>query len=130
MHPQTVTHAVESDSEPSRFFELLVEVENIPKWAQGFADSIERIDDTRFRVFKNGAVFEMEIFANPSALTVDYIREMPNTKRGGAYIRVTPLPLGGSSITMTVPIGANRTEADAAKVLAQELAELIRLTLA
>ena len=58
---------------------------------------------------------------------VDYIREMPNGRRGGAFIRVTPRPLGGSSITMTVPIAPNTTEADVAKVLEQELADLDQL---
>jgi hypothetical protein len=51
---------------------------------------------------------------------------MPNGKRGGAYIRVTPRPLGGSTITMTVPIGPNAIESDVAKILEQELADLIR----
>jgi hypothetical protein len=52
---------------------------------------------------------------------------MPNGIRGGAYIRVTPRPLGGSTITMTVPVGTNTIEADVAKVLEQELADLIQL---
>jgi hypothetical protein len=127
MATQTVTHAVESDSEPTKFFNLLAAVENIPKWAPVFADSIERIGDSRYRVRKNGEAFEMDVVANPSACTVDYIREMPNGKRGGAFIRVTPRPLGGSSITMTVPIAANTTEADVAKILSQELADLSRM---
>ena len=124
---QTVTHAVESDSEPAKFFKLLSEVENIPRWAPVFADKIKRISDSRCRVVKNGETFELEVFTNPVAGTVDYIREMSQGKRGGAYIRVTPRPLGGSSITMTVPIAANTTAADVAKVLEQELAELVHL---
>ena len=62
-----------------------------------------------------------------SAGAVDYIREMPEGKRGGAYIRVTPRPLGGSTVIMTVPIGPNTTESDVANTLKQELADLIRL---
>jgi hypothetical protein len=124
---QTVTHAVEADAEPARFFNVLAQVENIPRWAPVFADSVEHIRDSRYRLRKNGEAFEMEVFTNASACTVDYLREMPNGKRGGAYIRVTPRPLGGSSITMTVPIAANTTEADVAKVLSRELAELSRL---
>lgn len=127
MAPQTVTHAIEADAEPTRFLNLLAEVENIPKWAPVFADSIEHISDSRYRVRKNSEAFEMEVFTNASACTVDYIREMPNGKRGGAYIRVTPRPLGGSSITMTVPIAANTAEVDVTRVLSQELAELSRL---
>jgi len=127
MPPQTVTHAVESASEPTKLFNLLSEIENIPMWAPVFADKIERISDSRCRVIKNREAFEVEVFTNPVAGTVDYIREMTEGKRGGAYIRVTPLPLGGSSISMTVPIAANTTAADVAKILEQELAELVRL---
>ena len=53
---------------------------------------------------------------------------MPNGKRGGAYIRVTPRPLGGSTITMTVPIGQNTTESDVEKVLEKELADPVQLS--
>jgi hypothetical protein len=123
MAPQTVTHAIEADAEPTKFFNLLAEVENIPRWA----DSIEHISNSRYRVRKNSEAFEMEVVTNAYACTVDYIREMPNGKRGGAYIRVTRRPLGGSSITMTVPIAVNTTEVDVTKVLSQELAELSRL---
>jgi hypothetical protein len=80
------------------------------------------------RVTKNGEVFNLEVSLHPSAAAVDYTREMPNGKRGGAYIRVTPRPLGGSTITMTVPIGPSTTESDVAKVLEQELADLIQLS--
>jgi hypothetical protein len=81
-----------------------------------------------YRVTRNGEVFNLEVSLHPSAGAVDYIREMPNGKRGGAYIRVTPLPLGGSTITMTVSIGPNTTESDVAKVLEQELADLVQLS--
>lgn len=127
MPPQTVTHAIESDAEPARLFKLLSEVENIPRWTPVFADTIERISDSRCRVVKSGEAFDLEVDANRAAGTVDYIREMPQGRRGGAYIRVTPRPLGGSSISMTVPIAPNTTAADVAKVLEQELAELVRL---
>ena len=94
MAPQTVTHAIEADAEPIKFFHLLAEVKNIPRWAPVFADSIEHISESRYRVRKNSEAFEMEVVTNASACTVDYIREMTNGKRGGAYIRVTPRPLG------------------------------------
>ena len=69
----------------------------------------------------------MELFANHSALTVDYLREMAQGKRGGAYIRVMPKPLGGSVVVMTVPVGSNTTSAEVAAVLEQELEALIKL---
>ena len=128
MPTQTVTRSVESDLEPARLYNVLAEAGNIPKWAPVFADAIERIDHRHHRITKNGEVFNLEISLHPSAVAVDYTREMPNGKRGGAYIRVTPRPLGGSTITMTVPIGPNTTESEVAKVLEQELADLIQLS--
>jgi hypothetical protein len=127
MSIQTVTRTAESDAEPIEIYNVLAEVSNIPKWAPVFADAIERIDDTHFSVTKSGETFNMELHLHPSAGTVDYIREMPNNRRGGAYLRVTPRPLGGSAITLNVPIGPNANESDVAKTLEQELAALIRL---
>jgi hypothetical protein len=127
MQTQSVTRSTESDLEPRRLYDVLANVSNIPKWAPVFADAIERIDDTRYRVSKNGEAFNLEVSLHPSAGAVDYLREMPNGKRGGAYIRVTPRPVSGSTITMTVPIGPNTIESDVAKVLEQELFDLILL---
>jgi hypothetical protein len=127
MPPQTLTHAVETESEPENLFKFLSEIENVPKWAPVFADRIERISDSRYRVIKNDEAFELGVFRNRAAGTVDYIREMSGGRRGGAYIRITPRPLGGSSVSMTVPIAANTSAADVAKVLEQELLDLICL---
>jgi hypothetical protein len=127
MGTQTVTRSFESDLEPGKLYNVLADASNIPKWAPVFADTIERIDHVRHRVTKNGEIFTLEVLLHPSAVAVDYVREMPNGKRGGAYIRVTPRPLGGSTITMTVPIGPNTTESKVAKVLEQELADLVHL---
>ena len=127
MPPQTLTRSVETELEPENLFKLLSEVDNIPKWAPVFADKIERIRDSRYRVIKNDDAFEVGVFTNRAAGTVDYLREMPGGRRGGAYIRVTPRPLGGSSVSMTVPIAANTTAADVAKVLEQELVDLVCL---
>jgi hypothetical protein len=52
---------------------------------------------------------------------------MPNGKRGGAYLRVTPRPLGGCTIAITVPIGPTAREFEVAKVVEQELADLAEL---
>jgi len=127
MSTQTVTRAAESDLEPREIYDLLAEVSNIPKWAPVFADHIERIDDTHYNVAKGDESFKLEVMLHQSAGTVDYVREMPNNKRGGAYIRVTPRPLGGSAITMTVPIGVNTNEFDVGLIVERELAELIRV---
>ncbi|HZZ41001.1 MAG TPA: hypothetical protein VFE06_17825 [Acidobacteriaceae bacterium] len=127
MSSQTVTRTVESDSEPTEIYKVLAEASNIPRWAPVFADDIERIDDTHYGVTKNGETFRLELFLHPSACAVDYIREMANNRRGGAYIRVTPRPLGGCAITITVPVGLNTNESEVAKTLDQELAQLSQL---
>ena len=124
MSSQTVTRSIESDAEPARIYILLAEVGNLPPWAPIFADTIEPIDGTRHRITRNGEAFDIDVHLHPSAGTVDYIREMPNGKRGGAYIRVTPRPLGGTTITMTVPLAPNALESDVAQSLEQELADL------
>src|SRR5579859_2646541 len=96
MPTQTVTRVVEADIEPERLYHFLAEASNIPKWAPVFADSIERVSDAQHRVTKNGEPFSIEILLHPSAYAVDYVRQMSGGRRGGAYIRVTPRPLGGS----------------------------------
>ncbi|HEY4354475.1 MAG TPA: hypothetical protein VGN16_01915 [Acidobacteriaceae bacterium] len=127
MSNQTVTRALESDLEPHILYDVLIEADNIPKWAPVFADTIAPVDATHYRVTKSSEAFDIEIVPHPTAHAVDYIRQMPNGRSGGAYIRVTPRPLGGSTITMTVPVGPNSIEADVAAVVDQELQDLDRL---
>ncbi len=127
MSNQTVTRTVESDVEPFDIYNVLADISNIPKWAPVFADAIERIDDTHYRVTKNGTGFDLEVFLHPSAGTVDYIRKMADDRRGGAYIRVIPRPRGGSTITITLPIGPDSNESDIADVLEQEISALVHL---
>src|SRR5581483_1996346 len=100
MSLQTVTRAAESDLQPGQVYEVLADASNIPKWAPVFADTIEGVSDSHHRVNKNGEDFDLEILVHRSAGTVDYIRDMPNGNRGGAYIRVTPHPRAGSVVTM------------------------------
>jgi hypothetical protein len=127
MPNRTVTRSVECEADPVVIYNVLAQASNIPKWAPVFADAIECIDDAHYIVTKDGEVFNLELVLHPSALAVDYMREMPNNRRGGAYIRVTPRSLGGSVIIMTVPLGPSTSESDVARTLEQELAELIRL---
>jgi hypothetical protein len=128
MPNRTVTRFAESDLEPVKIYGVLAEAANIPAWAPVFADAIERIDDSHFRVTKDGAAFDMEVFRHQTAGTADYVREMRGNKRGGgAYIRVIPRPLGGNTIIMTVPIGLEADELDVATILEQELRALIDL---
>jgi hypothetical protein len=105
MSSQTVTRAIESDFEPKLIYSKLIDASLIPKWAPVFADTVNHVHDTTFRVTKGGDAFDFQLLANELALTVDYLRDMANGRRGGAYIRVTSRPLGGSVVTMTVPVG-------------------------
>jgi hypothetical protein len=127
MATQTLTRAAESDLEPAALYKVLAEANNIPRWAPVFADAIERIDEKHYRVTKNGETFSLEVFLHPSAFAVDYLREMSNNRRGGAFIRVTPRPISGSSVAITVPLAPGTTESAVAKTVAQELADLIRI---
>jgi hypothetical protein len=127
MQIQTVTRATESDFDPGSIYEVLADPSRLPQLAPIFADTIEPLDGSDYNVTKNGETFRVEVVVNRSAGTVDYIRQMANNKRGGAYIRVTPRPLGGSTITITVPVGPNATPSDIGAVLDQELGDLLRL---
>lgn len=113
--------------EPDAIYSILANFSNLPIWAPVFADSIEPIDDTHYTVTKDGSAFSMNLVTNSVAGTVDYVREMSNNRRGGAYIRVTPRPMGGSAVTMTVPLAPKAKEADVGRTVDQELAEVIRL---
>ena len=127
MSSQTVTRTIESDFEPKLIYLKLIDASLIPQWAPVFADTVDQAHETTFRVTKGGDAFDFELLANELALTVDYLRNMANGRRGGAYIRVMSKPLGGSVVAMTVPVGPNTTPAQVAAVLEQELEALIKL---
>ena len=127
MPAQTVTRSAEAELSPDAILKILTEPGNIPKWAPVFADDLEPIDHIRYRVRKDDKTFVIEVIVNEAAGTVDYLREMPNGNRGGAYIRVVPRPLSGCTVTMTVPIAPNTTESEVAETLIEELSQLIRL---
>ena len=129
MASQTITRVEKSDLEPGKIYAVLAEASNLRRWAPGFADAVERIDgaDVHYRVTKGGETFAVEVALHHAAGTVDFIREMADGSRGGAYMRVMPRPLGGSAITITVPVRANANPSDVAAVLEQELAAVLRL---
>jgi hypothetical protein len=127
MSQGTVTRVIESDIEPKLIYAKLADAFLISKWAPVFADSVEHVHGTAFRVTKGADAFNMELVANEPSLTVDYLREMAGGKRAGAYIRVMPQPAGGSVVSMTVPVGPNVTPAQVGTVLEQELEALIKL---
>lgn len=124
---QTITRAIEAEPEPAVVYAFVADPTTIPRWAKAFADTVEHIHDAQYVVTKNGQSFHLEVCLHPSAFAIDYLRELANGKRGGAYIRITPRPLNGSVITMTVPIGPSGSESDAAQIVERELAELVQL---
>jgi len=127
MENQTVTRTIESALEPTAIFTTLSKPELIPQWAPVFAESIEHLTAGNYRFTKGPDTFFVEVIPNPSSLTLDILRELPNNRRGGAYIRVMARPFGGSTVTMTVPIGPKTTPEAVAGILDQELAALMEL---
>jgi hypothetical protein len=127
MSVQTVTRAIESALEPEHLYRKLTNAFLIPRWAPVFADKVEHVQGNLYRLTKGGDVFNLELITNEGGLTVDYLRPMADGKRGGAYIRVTPRPLNGSVVVMTVPVGSNTSPDQVAAVLEQELTTLIDL---
>jgi len=127
MQNQTITRTIESALEPAAIFAVLSKPELIPQWAPVFADKAKQVSGSHYSFSKGSDTFSVEIVTNSTSLTVDYLREMPNNKRGGAYIRVMPRPLGGSTVVMTVPIGPNATSEQVGRVLDEELEALLKL---
>jgi hypothetical protein len=127
MSSQTVTRAIECNAAPQLIYAKLADAFLIPQWAPVFADTVEHVQGASFRVTKGNDRFNVDVVLNESSLTVDYLREMTGGKRGGAYIRVIPRPVGGSAITMTVPVGQGSTPTQVSAVLEEELEALIKL---
>jgi hypothetical protein len=127
MSRRTVNCAIESDLQPQRIYEILANALRIPDWAPVFAEKIEHVEGMSLRVTKGADTFNVDLIANESSLTVDYLRDMTGGRRGGAYLRVMPQPFGGSVVVMMVPVGTNTPPAEVAAVLEQELEEFIKL---
>ena|ERR1700685_1071105 len=102
MSVRTVTQSIETPVSPDAMLEILADPGNLPKWAPGFADSVERDDQDGWRVTKGGNVFSLQVAIAQSSRTVDYLREVAPGRQGGAFLRVLPRPQGGSVIVMTL----------------------------
>ena len=126
MSERTVTRSLESDLEPERILRVLNDPARLPEWAPVFADKVEH-GQNGWRVTKNNESFNVQVNVSTVAGTVDFLREMADGKRGGAYARVFPRPLGGSVIVMTVPLAPNSDPIDVARDVEQELAALVSL---
>jgi hypothetical protein len=127
MSERTVTRSLESDLEPERILSVLNDPARLPEWAPVFADKIEHSGQNGWRLTKNNESFNVQMNVSTVAGTVDFLREMADGKRGGAYMRVFPRVLGGSVVVMTVPLAPNSNPAEVARIVEQELAALVAL---
>jgi hypothetical protein len=125
MDARTKTRSIESAVEPGAVLELLADARRLPEWAPGFADAVEGDERAGWKVTKDGAAFEIRVVVQPEARTVDYLREVAPGLVGGAYLRVTPLMGGGSSVVITVPVIGDPDAV--AAILDEELVTLTRL---
>ncbi len=123
----TATRSIESAAAVASVGGLLADPTHIPRWAPAFADSISGDTVSGRRVSKAGRVFSLRVVVNHDSGTVDYLREVAPGREGGAYIRVTPRPGGGSVIVMTLPFLPDVDPADTATTLARELIALVSL---
>ncbi len=127
MSSRTVTRSIESDLEPEAILSVLNDPARLPEWAPAFADKVEHNPQSGWRVTKGGESFSVQVNVSTVAGTVDFLREMTGGKRGGAYARVFPRPMGGSVVVFTVPIAPGSDPQQVAGTLEQELTALVGL---
>jgi Polyketide cyclase / dehydrase and lipid transport len=122
----TTTQSVEIDASPDHVIRFLADPRRIPEWAPAFADTVSR-GESGWVATKSHRTFLIILRVNDSMGTVDYLREIAPGRRGGAYIRVTPKPGGGSVVSMTLPFVPDVDPEDTTVALTAELAALQRL---
>jgi hypothetical protein len=106
---------------------LLADARRIPEWAPAFADEVTGDAESGWRVTKDGRTFSLRVVVSPDAGTVDYLRDIAPGREGGAYVRSTPRPGGGSVVVMTVPVIPDVNPTDISLTLRDELIALTRL---
>jgi hypothetical protein len=124
---QSVTRAIETSAQPALLLRILSDASNIPRWAPEFADSVRLVAPGRYRAYKAEQTFLLDLINSPPTSTIDYLREFPDGKRTGAYLRVLPLPRGGSVVIMTLPTRSAVSSEELADTLEEELTALARL---
>jgi hypothetical protein len=105
---------------------LLADASRLPEWAPAFADTVARDGTQGWKVTKDADAFEISVVVQEDSRTVDYLREVAPGLVAGAYLRVTPMVGGGSSVVITVPV-VGGDPAEVAQTLDTELATLTRL---
>ena len=126
VNTRTQTRSTETDADPSAVLAVLADARRLPEWAPAFADEVVGDDRSGWRVTKDADAFEIKVITQSEAGTVDFTREVAPGIVGGAYVRVTPVLGGGSSVVITVPVVSGDPDAVAA-TLDDELAALARL---
>jgi hypothetical protein len=125
---KTATHSRETELPPDAIMVVLKDLSLLPRWAPAFAESVEDAGHGRYRVRKGDTDFLIEFVVHEQSRTVDYLREMAPGRKAGGYLRVIPLPTGGSVIIMTVPVPPGETTENVVSFLDQELEALIKLS--
>ena|SRR5277367_3072963 len=124
----SATHSRETELPPDAIMAALKDPLLLPRWAPAFADSVEAAGPGRYRVTKGDRDFSIELVVHERSRTVDYLREVAPDRKAGGYLRVIPLPTGGSVITMTVPIPPGESRENVVGLLDQELEALTKLS--
>jgi hypothetical protein len=126
MDVRTQTRSIESAADPGEVLRLLADARRLPEWAPAFADEVVGDERQGWHVTKDAGAFDISVVVQHEARTVDYLREVAPGVVGGAYLRVTPLLGGGSSVVITVPVVGGDAAA-VAQTLDEELAAITRL---
>jgi hypothetical protein len=124
---QTETQSIETGAAVADVIAVLADPTRLPEWAPAFADSVTHDAGSAWTATKDGRDFALRVVTNPAAGTVDYLREVAPGRVGGAYVRATPRPRGGTVISMTLPLPPNTDPAATAATLTQELTTLTTL---
>jgi hypothetical protein len=121
---RTVTASTETVADVETVVALLTDAARIPRWAPAFADEVSGPIGSKQRAVKDGVAFDFRVVSFPEAGVVDYLRGLPGGGEGGARVRTTPRPGGGSVVTMTLPLLPGTDPAQTASTLQDELAAL------
>jgi hypothetical protein len=126
MDVRTQTRSLDTEADPGAVLKLLADARRLPEWAPAFADEVTGDHAQGWKVTKDADAFDISVVVQPQARTVDYLREVAPGLVGGAYLRVTPVMGGGSSVVITVPV-VGGDPAAVAQTLDEELAALTLL---
>jgi hypothetical protein len=127
MSQQTVTRSIELPVDRAQVLSLLIDASRTPEWAPVFAEKITHVEGDRWLRRKGDRELDLILIHNEASGTVDYLRDLPTGRKGGAYLRVFDAPASGTVVTMTVPVDPDGTAEEAAKTVEDELESLRQL---